>query len=247
MNRPPRFILDAPPNPDGSAVVSGTEMHHMRDVMRLGPDAEVTVLAPDGSEYVARIARFEKDAALLTVSSRKVARALPGGPDLIAAAAVVKGPRMDFLVEKAAELGVTELWPVMCARGVVRAPGEERLARWRRLAAAATKQSLSPTRMQVRNPVSFADLVESVPEDTLAVICTPRGAALAPVVRHSTARRVLVATGPEGDFDPTELELARDGGFIEARLGATRLRSETAMLAALAIVAGALDELPEGD
>ncbi len=246
MNRPPRFILDAPPNPDGSAVVSGAEMHHMRDVMRLGADAEVTVLAPDGCEYLARIARFEKDAAILTVSSRKAKRTA-GMPGLIAAAAVVKGPRMDFLVEKAAELGVAELWPVMCARGVVRAPGEERLARWRRLATAATKQSLSPTRMQVRNPIAFADLVESVPEDTLAVICTPRGAALAPVVRHSTAHRVLVATGPEGDFDPTELELARDGGFIEARLGATRLRSETAMLAALAIVAGAFDELPEGD
>ena len=51
---------------------------------------------------------------------------------------------MDFIVEKAAELGVTELWPMLCARSVVHAPGAERIARWRRLATAAAKQSLAP-------------------------------------------------------------------------------------------------------
>ena len=54
--------------------------------------------------------------------------------ELILAAAMIKGPRMDFIVEKAAELGATELWPVLSARGVVREAGGERLARWRRLA-----------------------------------------------------------------------------------------------------------------
>ena len=75
------------------------------------------------------------------------------GRRIILAAAIVKGPRMDFVVEKAAELGASELWPLVCARGLVRAPGTERLARWRRLALSAAKQSQSPAAMEVRPPI----------------------------------------------------------------------------------------------
>ncbi len=244
VNRPPRFILDASPSADGVATVSGGEMRHMRDVMRLGAGSEVAVLGPDGAEYAARVIEFAAGKAALRILSehpRKASRVL------ILAPAIIKGPRMDFMVEKAAELGAAEFWPVMCARGVVRAPGRERLERWRRLAAAATKQSLAPRRMEVREPLCFADLVAAVPRDTLPVLCTPEGEPLAAIVRRSKPGAVMLAVGPEGDFDPAEMKLAREAGFVAARMGETRLRSETAALGALAIVAGALDELREGD
>ena len=70
---------------------------------------------------------------------------------------------MDFIVEKAAELGASELWPLVCARGLVRSPGAERLARWRRLALAAAKQSQSPSAMDVRAPIGIDDLIRGVP------------------------------------------------------------------------------------
>jgi len=244
VSRPPRFILAAPPSADGVATLSGGEMRHLRDVMRLRAGAELTVLAPDGVEYVAQVAGFEGNKAMLLISSKRPRKALP---PLILAAAIIKGPRMDFLVEKAAELGATELWPVMCARGVVRSPGGERIARWRRLVEAATKQSLVPAKMEIRNPLSFADLVKTAPRDTLRVLCTPGGEPLGALARRAKPRSIMLVVGPEGDFERTELETAREEGFVAARLGPTRLRSETAALAALAIVGEALDEFGEGD
>ncbi len=237
-------MLAAPPSADGLAMLTGGETRHLRDVMRLGAGAELTVLAPDGAEYLAQVTGFEGDKTTLRISSRRPRQAFPA---LILAAAIIKGPRMDFLVEKAAELGATELWPVMCARGVVRSPGGERIARWRRLAQAATKQSLAPARMEVRNPLSFADLVKAAPRDTLRVLCTPGGEPLGALARRLRSRSMTLAVGPEGDFDRSELETAREAGFVAARLGPNRLRSETAALAALAIVGEALDEFGEGD
>lgn len=244
VSRPPRFILDAPPSAAGIAILNGSETRHLRNVMRLGAGAEVTVLAPDGVEYLARVTGFEAGRAELRISSEECRRAHPG---LILAVAIIKGPRMDFLVEKAAELGVAELFPVICARGVARAPGNERLERWRRLAAAATKQSLAPARMQVRDPLCVADLVGIAPRDTLPVLCTPKGEPLGALLRRRRPTAITIMIGPEGDFDPAEMDIARAAGFVAARLGPTRLRSETAALAALAIAIGALDELDKGD
>ena len=119
----------------------------MRTVLRLPVDARVSLLDPAGVEHHGVIDRYERDRAVIRIESSSPS---PARPRIILAAAIIKGPRMDFIVEKAAELGASELWPLVCARGLVRSPGAERLARWRRLALAAAKQSQSPSAMEVR-------------------------------------------------------------------------------------------------
>ena len=176
---------------------------------------------------------------------------------MILAAAVIKGPRMDFLVEKAAELGVTELWPMLCARGVVRAPGEERIARWRRLATAAAKQSFAPTPLVLHEATPFTDLIREFARDRLAidaskegplkVICTMGADSIASVIRRSRAGGIVIACGPEGDFDGAEITLATRAGFVAAGLGINRLRGETAAIAAVSIASAILDEIHGGD
>lgn len=243
MNRPPRFVLTEVPSIGGSVRVGGAELHHMRNVMRLKAGAAVTLLDERGVEYAGRISRFEPAHAVIEVSERSAPGV--GQPMLALASAIIKGPRMDFMVEKAAELGAIELWPLLCARGVVRDPGAQRLARWRRLALAAAKQSLAPRPMEIKPPLSLADLISAPPKDTLAVICTMSAKPLGTLIRHSRPRAVLIVCGPEGDFDEGEREAAASAGFIPAGLGPNRLRSETAALAALSIAAGALYEPDE--
>jgi len=147
---------------------------------------------------------------------------------------------MDFVVEKAAELGAAELWPIVSTHAIVRSPGVERILRWRRLALAAAKQSHSPGTMDVLEPMSFVNLIRTVPKDTLAVICTPRSEPLGDAIRRLEPRNILIAVGPEGGFDAGERAAASAKGFVAAGLGANRLRSETAALAAVSIAAGAL-------
>ena len=204
----------------------------MRDVMRLRVGDGVALLDRDGAEHAGVIEGYDRERALIKVSSSSAARS---DPRLILAAAIIKGPRMDLIVEKAAELGATELWPVVCARGLVKSPGSERLLRWRRLAIAAAKQSLSPRSMEVRAPIAFADLIRNAPKDTLALICQIGGEPLGEVIRRVAPLAILIACGPEGDFDREERASAEAAGFVAAGLGPNRLRSETAAIAALSI------------
>jgi len=209
----------------------------MRTVLRLGVDARVSLLDPAGAEHHGIIQRYERDHAVIRVESSSPS---PARPQIILAAAIIKGSRMDFLVEKAAELGASELWPLICARGLVRAPGAERVARWGRLALSAAKQSQSPSAMEVRSPVGIDDLIRGVRPGTLAVICAQGAEPLGYVIRRVHPRAILIAVGPEGDFDDDERAQAANAGFVAAGLGPNRLRSETAALAAVSIAAGLL-------
>ncbi|MGA8058846.1 MAG: RsmE family RNA methyltransferase, partial [Candidatus Binataceae bacterium] len=160
MKRTARFAISSAAVDGAVALVGGAELHHMRDVMRLMPGAEVALFDERGAEYAGTIRSFQARHAVIEIAAATRARA-EATAGLILAAAVIKGPRMDFLVEKAAELGAAELWPVLCTRGVVREVGGERLARWRRLAMAAAKQSLAPRAMLMQEPLSFADLIRT--------------------------------------------------------------------------------------
>jgi 16S rRNA (uracil1498-N3)-methyltransferase len=239
MASPRRFSIARAPDASGLAQVEGAELHHMRTVLRLAVDARVSLLDPAGSEHRGVIERYERDRAVIRVESSSPC---PARPRIILAAAIIKGPRMDFVVEKAAELGASELWPLVCARGLVRSPGAERLARWRRLALAAAKQSQSPVAMEVRGPVSIDDLIRSVPPETLAVICAQGSQPLSSVIRRAHPRAILIAVGPEGDFDDHERAKAATAGFLDAGLGPNRLRSETAALGAVSIAQGLLHD-----
>jgi 16S rRNA (uracil1498-N3)-methyltransferase len=236
---PRRFSIARAPDASGIAHVEGAELHHMRAVLRLAAGARVSLLDPAGIEHRGTIERYERARAVIRIES---SASSPSRPRIILAAAIVKGPRMDFIVEKAAELGASALWPIVCARGLVRSPGAERLTRWGRLALAAAKQSQSALAMEVRAPIGIDDLVRGVPAETLAVICAQGGKPLGDVIRRAHPRAILIAVGPEGDFDDDERAKAAKAGFFPAGLGPNRLRSETAALAAVSIAAGLLDD-----
>lgn len=231
MKHPPRFAIAAAPR-EGRVEISGGEFHHLRDVRRLNPGDSVAMIDPAGAEYRGSIERIERGRAIVRIGERVEATSRSG---LILAIAVIKGPRMDFIVEKAAELGADELWPLVCERCVVEDPSANRLARWRRLATGAAKQSLSPQTMVVREAISLADLIREARRDTLAMICAQGAPAMSTVIHIGVAKRVLIAVGPEGDFSPAERRAAADAGFVAVGLGPNRLRSETAAIAALAI------------
>jgi 16S rRNA (uracil1498-N3)-methyltransferase len=236
-----RFAISSSTVDGAVALVSGAELHHMRDVMRLVPGAEVALFDERGAEYAGIIRSFQAHHAVVEIAAATRARA-EATAGLVLAAAVIKGPRMDFLVEKAAELGAAELWPVMCTRGVVREVGGERLARWRRLATAAAKQSLAPRATEVIAPLKLGDLIRRLNGGRLCVVLSAGAPPLGAILRKARERAPLLLCGPEGDFTDEELAAVRAAGFLSAGLGGRRLRSETAALAALSIAAGALDE-----
>jgi 16S rRNA (uracil1498-N3)-methyltransferase len=240
MNQSPRFAITRSMIDAGVVRVTGPELHHLRHVMRLRAGAEVSLLDEADVEYCGRLERFDSDHAIITLGARRDSSV---AGDFILAAGLIKGPRMDFLVEKAAELGAAQLIPLLCARSVVRDPGPQRLQRWHHLASAAAKQSLAPARMKIAPPLTVAQLIGRVPQETFAVVCVIDAPPLGAIVRAASPQRLLLACGAEGGFEPAELALMRGAGFHVAALGPNRLRAETAALAALSIAAATIHEL----
>jgi len=240
MSGAPRFMITSAAIDAGRARVTGKELHHLRDVMRLAAGSAIVLVAEDGRAYAAHIERFEDGAAIAAITGI-VAPHRPRAR-VILAAALIKGPRMDFMVEKAVELGATELWPLLTARAVVRSASAERLERWRRLADAAIKQSLGAAPMTIVAPLAVEAMTAIVPDEMLAILCAQDGEPLGRILRDRRPPGMLIACGPEGDFDDGERARMLAAGFVTAGLGPNRLRSETAAIAALSIVAGAQDE-----
>ena len=143
--------------------------------------------------------------------------------------------RFEWFVEKATEIGVDTVAPVIGERSERKILKTERL---RRLALSAAKQSLKGAVPQIEEPVSVRDFIAAAPADACKLICycfddaerIPVTAAL------QTDRPVCVLIGPEGDFSPEEAALARENGWIPVQLGPSRLRTETAALTAVTAV-----------
>lgn len=156
--------------------------------------------------------------------------------------AVPKGKRMDLLVEKATEVGVAGITPLVCERSVVR-PGNNKVERWRRIAESAARQALRLRVPEVTPPVTFGEAVGAV-GDRGVLLHNVEGLDPLEARAASGARALLV--GPEGGWSANEIEEALRCGLSLAQLGPFRLRSETAGVVAVARMRAVLENRGEG-
>jgi len=218
-------------------LLSEKQRHYLATVMRQREGGIVAVFNGVDGEWSARIDSLSRRRCDLTVLDRLRPQPPPDvGPILVFA--VLKSARLPLLVEKATELGVRELQPVLTRRCAVRAPNLPKLSL---IAAEAAEQSLRLTVPAVREPVPLEELLATWHEDARLLLCDERGGGvpLAAVARAFDAEagpETALLVGPEGGFAPEEFEAMDRCGFVyRVSLGPTTLRAETAALAALAV------------
>lgn len=210
------------------------EAHYLRDVRRLQEGDGVAVFNGSDGEWAAAIARLGKRGATLNVQERL--REQADEPDLWLAFAPVKRVRIDFLVEKATELGVSVLQPVETRHTVVERVNLDRLAL---IATEAAEQCERLTVPEVRPPAALQKLVGDWPTHRRLLLCAEAGEAL-PIAEALLPHRGAVVPwavmiGPEGGFARSELDALVKLPFVTAvGLGPRILRADTAALAALA-------------
>jgi 16S rRNA (uracil1498-N3)-methyltransferase len=241
-----RYLLAGPPGA-GRAALGDRESRHLLVVRRAAPGDRLELFDGRGGVWAAELAGAEGSRALCRILGE-----LPAGPDepwrLTVASAVPGGQRMGWLVEKCAELGAAELWPVAWQRSP-RTGSAGALGRWRRLAEAAAKQSRRARLMLVAEPMTAGALAERLAESSRVLVLDPAGdqtirGALAGLARGAP---LLALVGPEGgltaaDLAPVEAAVGEPGRLRRVRLGAAVLRVETA---AVAVAAAVLAEGPE--
>jgi len=221
---------------DETAELGRDDARHLTAVMRLAVGDELTLFDGSGAEFVGRIARITKQSVGCDILERRdVSRELPFSVSL--AVALPKGERQKWLVEKATELGVTRLIPLITERGVAQ-PVEAALDRLRRGVIESSKQCGRNRLMEIAAPHRAAELFADQGIDGIRVIAHPGGRALnsMPV---SDQEGVVAAIGPEGGFTEAEVAAATAGGWQSVSLGSRILRVETAAIAIAAWAASA--------
>jgi 16S rRNA (uracil1498-N3)-methyltransferase len=242
---PDRYFVEIPIT-GAQARLEGAEAHHLAHVMRAKPGQQVTLFDGSGAEFEGRVETVGRSTVdLAIVERRSIDRELSRSITL--AVALPKGDRQRWLIEKATELGVARLIPLVTARSVAQ-PVENALARLRRTVIEASKQCGRNRLMEISVAVSFDKFIGQAAFDGERWIAHPGesglrgGASRFPARRNSqrapanewAPNAIVVAVGPEGGFTEEEARLATDVGFATLDLGPRILRVETAAIAVAA-------------
>ncbi|HEX4872467.1 MAG TPA: 16S rRNA (uracil(1498)-N(3))-methyltransferase [Nevskiaceae bacterium] len=226
-----------PPLQAGEQALPEAVFRHAVQVLRLRLGETLVLFDGEGQEASAELIRLERREAWVRVAApQALSRESP--LPLCLAQGIAKGERMDFVLQKAVELGVAEIQPLLTERSVLRLEAERwerKLAHWQGVVQAACEQC-GRNRLPTLHPVRRLDdwLAGAAGQDGLKLLLDPRAdQGLASLARPTRATLLI---GPEGGLSPAEIEQGRRAGFQGLRLGPRVLRTETAALTALAVL-----------
>ncbi|MDB6132354.1 MAG: rsmE [Verrucomicrobiales bacterium] len=246
------YIPPAQWNPS-APVLDEAESRHAAEVLRLKPGDAVSVFNGEGIQAEARISRLGKREVALEITETR--STTPPAARLLLAQAVPKGKNMDLVLQKATELGASGLIPLLTERTVVRLSPEEaadKQDKWQRIVIEACKQCGQNFLPQVHRPVGLETFLGSIPSADLRLVAAiepgakslktilsdwSRVHALTAAGPDGQPSSALVLIGPEGDFTPAELAKAKAAGCQPLTLGPIILRTETAAIYILSVLA----------
>lgn len=225
--------------------LSDREAHHAIHVLRIRAGERVVVLDGRGQELLCEVGRANGHVVELRVVQKHVVAPLPYKLTLIQA--ITKGKTMDLIVQKATELGVHRIVPVLSERTVSHLDGESGAAKgekWRATAIEAIKQCGSPWLPEIELPLSPQAFLAKGEAFDLSLVATLQTTARHPRVyvrtfmneRQQAPKSVAVWVGPEGDFTPAETNAVIAAGALPITLGKLILRSETAAIYCMAML-----------
>lgn len=232
-----RVFVDAELRGEGPLELPAAAARHVQ-VRRLQPGHALRLFDGRGGEWAATVLRMGRAQVVVQVGAFDPVEREAALPVTVALG-MPANERMDFLVEKATELGVHAIQPLLCERSVLRLAGERaqrKCEHWQAIAVAAAEQCGRTRVPPVRAVRTLGAFLAEPPQPGQRVLLSPHGGApaLRDVRRIDTQQPLLTLSGPEGGLTPAEEQAALASGFERAQLGARILRAETAPLALLA-------------
>ena len=237
-----RFFLPPPSWNSERLTLDMAESHHAVGVLRLDAGEKVVIFDGQGNEATAEIVAAKSNRVELRKISQS--KSAPLRCRIVLAQAIPKGKNMELIVEKATELGAAGIAPLLSERTVVRCDEEEassKKQKWQRVALEAAKQCGQNWLPAVETPVSLKAYFAANPKFDLMLIASlqPDAKPLKTVLAEHDGpppASVLILVGPEGDFTPAEINLAKSAGCRPITLGPIILRTETAAIYCLSVL-----------
>ena len=244
----PRFFVGTDQISDKNIVITGTDVNHIRNVLRMAPGEEVTVSDGQGMDYFCKIAELTKEEVRLDIiDSWHSFVELPAKIYLFQG--LPKSDKMELIIQKAVELGVAEIVPMATKRAVVKLDAKKaakKVQRWNEIAKSAAKQSKRGLIPEVKPVMSFKEAVEYGKSMDMLLIPYEDAKGIAhsrEVVETVKDKKSLgIYIGPEGGFPEEEVSLAMKAGAEPVTLGHRILRTETAGMTLLSILMFMLEE-----
>jgi len=236
----PRFYVPQPQIKNEMLRIEGDEVRHIRRVLRLKAGDEIIVFDGSGKEYEGTIVEERPFSVVIRIqnifSSKRESHL-----EITLAQSLLKGEKMDYLIQKTTELGVKEIVPFFSSRSVPLLEKSGRLKRhhrWERIAIEASKQCGRGVVPKIDPLQGYSEMLKSVSPDSLRLIFWEReGTNLKEVLGKSIGKKeVFFIIGPEGGFSQEEIEEANKAEFLRVTLGRRILRAETASLCFLSIL-----------
>ncbi len=242
----PSFYVKPQQMNEDKVVLGGSQAHHIANVLRLKAGAEITLFDGTGYEYRVRIITLKAGEIIVQIIG-KSKPAVESPLELILGQSLIKGDRMEFIIQKATELGVSAIVPLKTARS--RRVNQELLAkkyvRWQNISTEAAKQcrrTRLPLIGKLTGVEEFCAEYEAV--QVKLIFWEKHGQGVKAVLSGTKqVNRAVLLIGPEGGFNAEDVKIAQAHGFIAAGLGPRILRTETAAVAALSLIQYQLGDL----
>lgn len=236
-----RYFLESDAFSGDHVRFSGEELHHIFRVMRYAVGDQVIACNRLGQALLVQFTQVNKDEAIAYVIEKlDENRELP--VEITLAQGLAKGEKMDLIVQKATEMGATQIIPFTSSRTIVKLNDKKesnRIIRWQKIAKEAAEQAHRSRVPEITEVMSFRELLSAGQQYDLALIAYEQEdeqslrQRLQPLLAGCN---ILVVIGPEGGFSEEEISLAKHNGYVSISLGNRILRTETAGIAALAII-----------
>ena len=242
----PRIYFPRTLEPGESLELPADQLRYLRNVLRLKAGDSLTLFDGRGFEYSAVITGLGGRRAHASVTAKNRIPEEPT-PKITLAQALPKGTKLEWIIQKATELGASRIWPFTSARSIPKIQenkSEQKLIRWRKIAAEAAEQCGRSDVPEISGILSLEQVLDQAAAVSLRIIFWEGESerSLREILSENAAgvKEVFAVVGPEGGFAPAEIDRAAAAGFVTASLGGRVLRVETAALAVLAIVQYAL-------
>lgn len=243
-----RFFVDR--FVDDQVIITNDEAHHLQRVLRLGVGAEIGVFDGQGQEVIATITHVTKSLVTAQIIER-LSNSVESPLAITLVQGLIKGDKFDLVIQKATELGVSQIQPLIMEYTDVKLSderAEKRLERWQRIALEATKQCGRRTLTKILPPVDWATFLLNTNPAINPVICFAerQGSSLAQitaVLKAQGTTKIIAVVGSEGGWASSELNQAEAAGYHFATLGARILRAETAGITVVALLQYLLGDL----